>query len=142
METIQIREYGSFIIGKENGIEVGGNITLTERTFGQLEEFLLANSNKETDALELMGLSARKGVGKIITAKNYVGILSLADGTTIEILPKIISGIADYVEIFVFFNNAYKILFCIPAVTQQNDIFHISKRRHYVPYHICRQFEF
>ena len=83
MKTIQIREYGSFVIGKKNGETDGGNITLTERTFEQLESFILSNSNKETDALELMGLSARKGVGKIITAKNYVGIITMNDGTTI-----------------------------------------------------------
>ena len=38
-----------------------------------------------------MGLSARKGIGKIITAKNYVGVITMEDGTTIEILPKICS---------------------------------------------------
>ena len=69
MKTIQIREYGTFVVGEKNGEADGGNITLTERTFEQLESFILSNSNKETDALELMGLSARKGVGKIITAK-------------------------------------------------------------------------
>ena len=95
MKIIQIREYGTFIAGKENGNNVGGNITLTERTFEQLENFILSNSSKETDALELMGLSARRGVGKIITAKNYVGIITMNDGTTIEILPKVHSAIED-----------------------------------------------
>ena len=52
---------------------------------------MLANSTNDTDALELMGISARKGVGKIITAKNYVGVITMDDGTTIEILPKIFS---------------------------------------------------
>ena len=42
-----------------------------------------------------MGLSARRGVGKIITAKNYVGIITMNDGTTIEILPKVHSAIED-----------------------------------------------
>jgi 5-methylcytosine-specific restriction enzyme subunit McrC len=56
-----------------------------------LEEFILSNQGSDADALELMGLSARKGVGKIITAKNYVGIITMKDGTTIEILPKIYS---------------------------------------------------
>ena len=75
MKTIQIREYGTFVVGEKNGSNVGGNITLTKRTFEQLENFILSNSSKETDALELMGLSARRGVGKIITAKNFVGII-------------------------------------------------------------------
>lgn len=95
MKTIQIREYGTFVVGEKNGSNLGGNITLTKRTFEQLENFILSNSNKETDALELMGLSARRGVGKIITAKNFVGIITMNDGTTIEILPKVYSAIED-----------------------------------------------
>ena len=87
----QIKEYGSFITGKE----IEGYITLPPHIFEQLENFILTNRSKDTDALELMGLSARKGIGKVITAKNYVGIITLSDGTTIEILPKIFSAVED-----------------------------------------------
>lgn len=87
----QIKEYGSFITGKE----IEGYTTLPPHTFEQLENFVLTNQSKDTDALELMGLSARKGIGKVITAKNYVGIITLSDGTTIEILPKIFSAVED-----------------------------------------------
>lgn len=83
----QITEYGSFITGKE----VEGYTTLPKTTFEQLETFLLTNQSRDTDALELMGLSAKKGLGKVITAKNYVGVLTMNDGTSIEILPKIYS---------------------------------------------------
>ena len=38
---------------------------------------------------ELMTISSRKNVGKIIAAKNYVGVIAMTDGTVIEILPKI-----------------------------------------------------
>lgn len=86
-ETYQITEYGSFVRDKE----ITGCISLPHNAFDALENFILSNRSKETDALELMGLSARKGVGKIITAKNYVGVISMDDGTTIEILPKIYS---------------------------------------------------
>lgn len=91
MKPIQIREFGSFITGKE----VDGYKTLPPHIFQQLREFILTNRNKDTDALEIMSLSARKGVGEVITAKNYVGIITLQDGTTIEILPKIHSAIED-----------------------------------------------
>lgn len=87
----QIKEYSSFIAEKE----VEGYVTLPKRTFEQLESFILTNSNKETDALDLMGLSARKGIGKVITAKNYVGLIAMNDGTTIEILPKVFSPVDD-----------------------------------------------
>lgn len=92
MKTVyQIREFGSFISGKE----IAGYETLPEHIFRQLEDFILTTRRKDTDALELMGLSAKKGIGKVITAKNYVGIITLKDGTTIEILPKIHSAIKD-----------------------------------------------
>lgn len=87
----QITEYGSFITGKK----LEGYVTLPPHTFEQLEHFVLSNHTKDADALELMSLSARRGVGKIITAKNYVGIITMNDGTTIEILPKIHSVVAD-----------------------------------------------
>lgn len=86
-KTYQIIEYGSFVRDKE----VVGYTSLPQDTFDALENFVLSNSNKDTDALEIMGLSARKGVGRIITAKNYVGVITMEDGTTIEILPKIYS---------------------------------------------------
>lgn len=86
-KTYQITEYGSFVRGKE----VLGSTSLPLDTFDALENFVLSNSSDDADALELMGISARKGVGKIITAKNYVGVITMDDGTTIEILPKIFS---------------------------------------------------
>lgn len=87
----QISEYGSFITGKE----LDGFVTLPPHTFDQLEDFILTNRSKDADALELMSLTARRGIGKIITAKNYVGIITMNDGTTIEILPKIYSAVED-----------------------------------------------
>ncbi|NLA72090.1 MAG: McrC family protein [Clostridiaceae bacterium] len=46
----------------------------------------------DTEAVELLSLSARRGIGKIITARNYVGLITMTDGTVIEILPKIAGG--------------------------------------------------
>lgn len=89
--TYQIKEYGSFVCNKE----IEGYVSLPERTFLALEEFVLSNSGNQADALELMGISAKKGIGKIITVKNYVGLIQMKDGTTIEILPKICSEIED-----------------------------------------------
>lgn len=88
---IPIREYESFVSGRE----AAGCITLPEHTFGQLEKFLLLNRGRGDDALELMGLSARKGIGKMITAKNYIGLIAMNDGIMIEILPKICSKTDD-----------------------------------------------
>ena len=86
-KPIQIKEYGSFVRDKE----VEGYTSLPQDTFDALENFVLSNSTSETDALDIMGVSARKGIGKIITVKNYVGVITMDDGTSIEILPKIYS---------------------------------------------------
>lgn len=93
-QVYRIREHGSFITGKQ----IDGYVTLPPHTFEQLEAFILASRSQEADALELMGLSARKGIGRVITAKNYVGVITMRDGTTIEILPKIASAIPDNEE--------------------------------------------
>ena len=92
MKTITIREYGAFCESKENEEALNGYVPLKKTTFALLERFALENNRGgEDSALEIMGLSARRGIGKIITVKNYVGIISLNDGTVIEILPKIYS---------------------------------------------------
>ena len=86
--TYQITEYGSFVAEKQ----LEGFVSLPQHTFDALESFVLTNRSKDTDALELLGLSAKKGIGKVITAKNYVGVITMTDGTTIEILPKVFSN--------------------------------------------------
>lgn len=86
-----VKEYDSFIAEKE----VEGYTTLPKRTFDQLENFILTTSNHDTDAAEILGLSVRKGLGKVITVKTHVGLISMNDGTTIEILPKIFSPTDD-----------------------------------------------
>ena len=93
MSQITVREYSAFCVGKTNGDEVGGYHTLKKSTFEQLERFVLETNTGDKDGmLDIMSLSARRGVGKVITVKNHVGIVSLKDGTTIEILPKIYSA--------------------------------------------------
>ncbi len=88
-KTYSITEYGGFTSEKT----VNGYKALPKKTFEALENFILANvSEKGTEAIELLSLSARRGVGKVITARNYVGLIAMTDGTVIEILPKIAGG--------------------------------------------------
>ena len=87
-KTYQITEYGSFSRDKE----VLGYTSLPQDTFDALENFVLSNSSTEDAALDIMGIYARKGVGRVITAKNFVGVITMEDGTSIEILPKIYSN--------------------------------------------------
>lgn len=87
-KVYHITEYSSFIPERT----IPGYVTLPEHTFNQLEQFLLLHRSDRADGLELLGLSARRGTGKIITAKQYVGVIAMKDGTRIEILPKIYDG--------------------------------------------------
>ena len=82
-----ITEYCSFVAEKE----IPGCKTLPGKTFEQLKDFVLSNRTEDTDALDLMRVSYKKGIGEIITAQNYVGMIVMKDGTVIEILPKIYS---------------------------------------------------
>lgn len=81
----QISEYGSFITGRQ----IEGYTTLPPTIFEQLENFILSSKNvssthtfhkffgtsSDTNALELMGISFRKEIGKIITAKTISVLL-------------------------------------------------------------------
>jgi 5-methylcytosine-specific restriction enzyme subunit McrC len=88
-EPISIKEYDRLTCE----VEAPGYTSLPENIFTALENFLLANNTmNRTEAAELLSLSARPGIGKIITAKNYVGLITMTDGTVIEILPKIAGG--------------------------------------------------
>ena len=85
-KTFTITEYSGFT----RGVEAFGYEALPQKTFDALEAFILANTDDgETGAVELLSLSARRSVGKVITARNYVGLITMTDGTVIEILPKI-----------------------------------------------------
>lgn len=84
-QTYTITEYGSFARGKH----LPNYVYLPEGVFDRLEQFVMENSEKGNEAIDLMGISVRKNVGRVITAKNYVGVIALDDGNVIEILPKI-----------------------------------------------------
>lgn len=122
-ETITVREYESFICNKV----AQGYKTLPENTFKNLEEFILANNNQGTDMLEFMSISVKKNVGKVITAKNYVGVISMKEGTTIEILPKIYSEDDSVPEAKKLLINMLKTLRNAPYKTMQKTNIDIDK---------------
>lgn len=88
MEHYTICEYQSFTCEIE--LHNDNYKPLKEDTFNKLKQFILeSKGSSETEGLELMSHSSRKGIGEIITAKNYVGVIAMPDGTVIEVLPKI-----------------------------------------------------
>lgn len=89
-KIFQIREYG-FFFKEKHGIDserlsAEGNVMIPDEVFDYLEIFLLEN-NYDND--NFMDLSYKKGIGKIIKAKNYVGTIKTPSGITIEVLPKL-----------------------------------------------------
>lgn len=94
-----ITEYGGFVRGESSGDDynpLAGHTFLAKHTFDALESFILAQKSKTgAEAAELLSLSVKRGVGKVITAQNYVGVITMKDGTVIEILPKIHCGAVD-----------------------------------------------
>lgn len=92
MNPEPIHEYQSFTCNKGNFGTQYVDIK-SETTFQNLKQFILeSNACGETEALDFMSVSYKKGIGEIITAKNYVGLIAMRDGTVIEILPKIHSS--------------------------------------------------
>lgn len=85
-QTYTITEYSSFT----REYEVPGYQSLPKETFDALEHYLLSQEvTDETNMNDILLLSYHKRFGKLITARNYVGVLTMTDGTVIEILPKI-----------------------------------------------------
>lgn len=64
---------------------------ISKKQFDLLENFILTNQNDGENTTEVMRLQSKNGK-KYAVACNYVGVITLSDGTTIEILPKIGKG--------------------------------------------------
>lgn len=101
-----IREHESFVdqsVLDKRGVEPRpGMHPLPHGTFEALETFVLENRGENTEAIELMSLGARKGFGKTVTAKNYVGLIAFKDGTTVQVLPKLATDEGLYAEQRIF----------------------------------------
>lgn len=86
-----MKEYDSLVRGEQRGFP-SNYVSLPENIFDELENFVMSYSNDSgVEALELMSISSKRGIGKVISAKNYVGLIQMKDGTQIEILPKVYS---------------------------------------------------
>ena len=99
-----ITEYQGFFCSSDSAKAASKYRPLEKTQFNQLKEFVLENNGKnkgadgdefqEDDGDErppLMKLSSSNGYGEVLTAKNYVGVIAMKDGTQYEILPKIFS---------------------------------------------------
>lgn len=77
-KQITLREY-EFLHSKDDKDE---NYV---KNLNDLENFVLKNEG----SYEYLKITHKKGFGKVLQAQNFIGVIQLKDGTTIEILPKI-----------------------------------------------------
>lgn len=83
--TIVTYEYGT--LSPDGPTAVAGAATIPVKAFDNLWNFILSNRS-DRDSDNVMSVSSRRG-NRLIRTKNFVGTLQTADGTVIEILPKI-----------------------------------------------------
>lgn len=127
-QQFTIKEYDSFT--RNIAVPSHNYHSLSESTFDRLEQFiLLKRQSTDADALELMTISSKRGIGKIISAKNYVGLIAMDDGTKIEILPKLYSKDQESSELETkrVFLNMLKFLKEIPCKTFKMSNLHFEK---------------
>lgn len=106
--------------------------TLPEKTFDQLENFILNTKSEGSlngDIMEFMSISSKRGIGKVIRVKNYVGLLTMKDGTEIEILPKLYTEQQEGSEMVTkrVFLHMLRFLLDLPYKTIKMSNVHIEK---------------
>ncbi|TCI75710.1 restriction endonuclease [Exiguobacterium sp. SH0S1] len=81
--VIEVLEYDTLAVNSEPG-------SIDQKSFDQLEQMILQmNAIAGDAAIDFLSLSAKRGVGKVIRARNYVGVLQLTSQQQLQILPKI-----------------------------------------------------
>jgi len=94
-KLVELKEYDVITSNLEMSKEAGA-VYLDKASFSQLENLILTfNESNEADAIDFLTISSKRNVGKIIRAKNYVGVLQLNNGVQLQILPKIHGGTQD-----------------------------------------------
>ncbi|MEK5037331.1 McrC family protein [Sporosarcina sp. FSL K6-3457] len=88
-KIIEVKEFDVITYNREFEKDTG-YVYLDPKSFQQLEQLILTfNDDEQADAIDFFTITTRRHVGKIIRVKNYVGMIHLATGVQIEILPKI-----------------------------------------------------
>lgn len=94
-KLVELKEYDVITCIQETSKERGA-VNLDKASFSQLENLILTfKESNEADAIDFLSISSKRNIGKIIRAKNYVGVLQLNNGVQLQILPKIHGGTQD-----------------------------------------------
>lgn len=88
-KTYLIREFDSIVDENCRKEQHPGFHPVDSYTFHALEAFVLENKSDKSNPLELLSLGAKREWGKTITARNYIGVITFNNGTTLQILPKL-----------------------------------------------------
>jgi len=84
-----ILEYGIVAPSKSEN-KTDKVLYIKEQDYYHLEDFVLRNSgDAESEGREFFSITNKKGIGRCLQAKNYVGVVQTESGLVIEILPKI-----------------------------------------------------
>jgi 5-methylcytosine-specific restriction enzyme subunit McrC len=85
-----LREYNYLYSDEFTSLTDDSNVLLKKSEFDEIEHFVLMNSNdKEENVAQFLVPGYKKGIGKILKAQNYVGLIQTKNNTVIEILPKL-----------------------------------------------------
>lgn len=88
-KLLEVREFETITFNEEYSDEKYYRY-LSKNIFDELEDFIYTFQGKEeSEAIDFLKVSSKKGVGKVIQAKNYVGLIQMKNGFKIQILPKI-----------------------------------------------------
>lgn len=91
--TITLSEFeGVYASGEPSPTARDGLHLIDKKRFAKLEELALSLASKTADANAepILSLTSRKGIGKVIAVRNYVGVIAFDDGHQIEVLPKLL----------------------------------------------------
>lgn len=108
-----IAEYGYIASNRNTDVVDKGSVVVNEDIFKELERFVLSKGYKAgSEVTEFMSIGYKKGIGKILKAQNYVGLIQTKSGVIIEILPKIYdeNGVIPYEKTIKIFLNMLKSL--------------------------------
>lgn len=88
MKVLTVKEFETITHCKE---QQESYAYIDENSFQELERFIrcYAETHEEEDILQFLKIGYRRHVGDTITTSNYVGVIQIANGLQIEILPKI-----------------------------------------------------
>lgn len=92
-----IEHHSLFLTKESEPVSIDGHIGLPEKTFYEIEQFVLQNTN---DTALFLQPSYMKPFGKTLKAQQFVGVIETRSGIAIEILPKIANDTDESRQIF------------------------------------------